>query len=235
MKPFRPFPTLRRLAPALLLCVCVPAAAQAVMAPVAQYLIADRNAEIALARSAAPPSISRDAQVLVLGERGFEVAVPGTNGFVCFVERSWDATFDDPDFWNPKQRGPNCINAPAARSVLPQYLARAEWALAGATREELAEKSRAAFASKRFTDPEPGAFSFMLSRQGRLGDDAETAWLPHVMLFVPHGQARTMGAGLDGSPVLGGDGAPFEPTVLFIPVRRWSDGTPGPAPAEHKH
>ena len=41
------------------------------IAPVDQYLMADRDAEIALARSAAPDSISHDAEILVLGRHGF--------------------------------------------------------------------------------------------------------------------------------------------------------------------
>jgi len=57
------------------------------MAPISQYMMADRNAEIALARTAAPASISRDAEILVLGQRGYETAVKGKNGFVCLVER----------------------------------------------------------------------------------------------------------------------------------------------------
>jgi hypothetical protein len=58
------------------------------MAPIEQYLMTDRDAEIALARSSAPESISRDAEVLVLGRHGFETAVKGKNGFVCIVGRS---------------------------------------------------------------------------------------------------------------------------------------------------
>src|SRR5664279_2761323 len=88
------------------------------MAPIDEYLMADRNAEIALARSAAPESISRDAEVLVLGRHGYETAVKGKNGFVCIVERSWTAPIDDPNFWNPKLRGPLCLNAPAVRTYL---------------------------------------------------------------------------------------------------------------------
>src|SRR5689334_21642093 len=65
-------------------------------AAMAQYRSKTRAEEIALARSAAPPSISTSAEVLVLGDRGYETAVTGTNGFVCLVERSWDAGFDDP-------------------------------------------------------------------------------------------------------------------------------------------
>src|SRR5262249_19744737 len=97
------------------------------MAPVDQYLIADAHDEIALARSAAPPSISAEADVLVLGKHGYETAARGRNGFVCFVERSWTAGFDDRQFWNPKLRAPNCFNPPAVRSVLPQYLERTQW------------------------------------------------------------------------------------------------------------
>jgi len=207
----------------------------AVMAPAEQYRMADAQEEIALARTAAPPSISADAEVLILGEHGYEVAVKGKNGFVCFIERSWTAGFDDPEFWNPKDRAPNCFNPPAVRTVLPQYLKRTEWALAGATRQQLIEKTRAAFANHKFTAPAAGSFSFMLSRQGYLNDQASGPWLPHVMFFVPHGQAPAWAAGLDDSPILGKEDSAIEPTVLFIPVRRWSDGTPVPLAAEHHH
>ncbi len=56
------------------------------MAAVDQYLMTDRSAEIAMARSAAPPSISADAEVMVLGRHGYETVVKGKNGFVCLVE-----------------------------------------------------------------------------------------------------------------------------------------------------
>ena len=208
------------------------------MAPVEQYRMASAQDEIALARSAAPASISNDAEVLVLGKRGYEVAVKGKNGFVCLVQRSWTAGFDDPEFWNPKLRAPDCLNPPAVRSVLPQYLKRTESVLAGANKQQLIEKARAAFASHSFVPPEPGSFSFMLSKGGYLSDNPGGPWLPHVMLFVPHGQTAIWGANLEGSPVLGADGNPLEPTVLFIPVRSWSDGTPAPPPtslAKHQH
>jgi hypothetical protein len=203
----------------------------AAMAPVEQYRIRDRQEEIALARTAAPPSISADAEVLVLGPKGYEVAVQGKNGFVCFVERSWTAGFDNPEFWNPKLRAPNCFNPPAALSVLPQYLERTEWALAGDGLAQIVQKTKAAFASGHFSPPAAGSFSFMLSKQSYVNDVTGGPWLPHVMLFVPHGQAAAWAAGLESSPILGSDSSEIEPTVLFIPVRRWSDGTPGPAPA----
>src|SRR5579862_5591057 len=69
--------------------------------PVEQYLM-DRQEEIALARSAAPEAVSHDAAVYVLGRNGYEKAAPGTNGFVCIVERPWVGAIDAPEFWNPK-------------------------------------------------------------------------------------------------------------------------------------
>src|SRR5215470_19828149 len=64
------------------------------MVPLDQYLM-DRNDEIALARSAAPPSIAKDATVLVFGKDGYETAVEGTNGFVCNVDRPWMDRFEN--------------------------------------------------------------------------------------------------------------------------------------------
>jgi len=200
------------------------------MAPAEQYRIASREDEIALARSAAPPSISGDAEVLVLGSRGYETAVKGKNGFVCFVERSWAAGFDDPEFWNPRVRAPNCFNPPAARTELPRYLERTEWVLAGTSRQQMIERTRTAVASHDFKSPEAGALSFMLSKNGYLSDDAAGPWLPHVMFFLPHGRTDDWGANKEGSPVIGQDAGSVESTVLFIPVRSWSDGSPAPPP-----
>src|SRR5580700_9511128 len=86
------------------------------MAPLDQYLIADQNVEIALARTAAPASISNQADVMVLRQDGYATAAQGSNGFVCIVERSWAKQTDEPDFWNPKIRAPICFNPAAART-----------------------------------------------------------------------------------------------------------------------
>src|SRR3984957_11189922 len=100
------------------------------MAPLDQSLM-DRNAEIALARSAAPPSVSNDATVMVFGRHGYETAVEGKNGFVCLVDRAWNGSFEkDREFWNPKNQGPDCLNPAAARTVMPIILLRAKLALA---------------------------------------------------------------------------------------------------------
>ncbi|MGH9735957.1 MAG: hypothetical protein ACRD8A_15360 [Candidatus Acidiferrales bacterium] len=193
------------------------------MAPLKQYLIADRNAEVALARSAAPRSISGHAEILVLEPHGYETAVKGTNGFVCIVERSWDATPDDPQFWNPKIRGPDCFNAPAARSVLPVMMMKTHLALAGKSAAQISRAVAAAFDQKTLA-LEPGAVCYMMSKQGFLGDTAGR-WHPHVMFYVRSSEAKTWGAGLPGSPILASNDPAERLAVLMIPVARWSDGT----------
>ena len=57
------------------------------MAPLAQYLSPSQEAEIALARSAAPPSISAEAEILAFGPKGYETAVKGKEPF-CLYRRT---------------------------------------------------------------------------------------------------------------------------------------------------
>jgi len=202
------------------------------MAPVAQYLIADRAQEIALARTAAPASIAAAAEVLVLSSNGFDNAVKGDNGFVCLVERSWDKGFADAEFWDPKIRAPICLNRAAAESVLPIYRERAKWALSGASLQEI--KRRTAASAAAHTPPAPGAMAYMLSKDQYLSD-AGGHWYPHVMFFTPNIDAHAWGANLKASPVLSDDSIGLF-TLFFIPVRKWSDGTLadyGPSPAGH--
>jgi len=194
------------------------------MAPVDQYLMEDRSAEIALAQSAAPESISRDAEVLVLGRHGYETAIKGKNGFVCVVERSWTAGANDPDFWNPKLRGPLCLNAAAARSYLPRTIKKTDLILAGQTKAQMFEAIASAIAKKQLPEPEPGAMCYMLSKQGYLGD-GNGHWHPHLMFFVPQTDPAAWGADLPGSPVISFHVAVEHMTVFLVPVRQWSDGT----------
>jgi len=212
-----------------------PGQAQAVgyekMAPLGEYLIADRNEEIALARSAAPSSISHDAAVLVLTRRGYVTAVEGRNGFVCFVDRSWSSAFDDPGFWNPRGRGPTCMNPAAARSVLPLQRRITDLALSGLSREEILARVKDAIAKKEFSQPEIGSMSYMMSKQQYLNDGA-VHWHPHLMFYVPGDtNPAAWGANLPSSPVLGGGqdlpgGGRMPFTIFFVPISRWSDGAP---------
>jgi hypothetical protein len=198
------------------------------MAPLDQYLM-DPSAEIALARSAAPAAISAGATVLILKRQGYQTAVAGTNGFTCIVERSWMAPFDNPEFWNPRMRAPICYNPAASRSILSYSLKRTELALAGRSRDEMLAEMRGALAHNELAQPEPGAMSYMMSKDGYLGDSTGH-WHSHLMFHVPKAPAASWGANLPGSPVILDERLMPEPEAIFmVPVTHWSDGTEAPA------
>ncbi len=206
------------------------------MAPVDQYLM-EKTAEIQLARSAAPDSISRDATILVLGRQGYETAVECKNGFVCIVARSWTAAFDWPEFWNPKIRGADCMNPQSARSLLPVIFLRSRMAMAGRSKAEILSAIQAAFENKQFPELATGAMDYMMSKTSYLTDEGGHN-LPHLMFFTTGLDAKDWGSGAAGSPVMA---APLwffsspEPSqmkglppilVFLVMVPEWSDGTP---------
>jgi hypothetical protein len=221
------------LASSLLLSTGLPAWAQPAypqMAAVGRYLIADGKAEIAMARSAAPQSISHNATVLVLGVHGYQTAIKGTNGFVCLVERSWMSPFDSPEFWNPKMRGPICYNPPAARSILPYTINRTTLALTGVPKPQMHARIKARLDRGQLPTPAPGAMSYMMSKAGYLGDGVGH-WHPHLMFHIRTTSGASWGANVKGSPVIVNDDyrdMPEPETIFMIPVSQWSDGTPAP-------
>lgn len=197
------------------------------MASLDQYLMPDKDSEIALARSAAPKSISDGAEVLVLGPHGYTTAVKGTNGFLCVVERSWGAHTDFPEFWNPKIRSPICFNPAAARTFAPIYLMKTKLVLAGKSKAEIVQATAAALEKKELRPLEPGAMCYMLSKRQYLNDGAKN-WHPHVMVFVAGDAAKSWGADQPDSPVMA-DNDPEEAVTIFMAwVPKWSDGTPAP-------
>ena len=193
------------------------------MAPVDEYLMA-RDAEVALARSAAPDAISRDATVLALGRLGYETAIKGKNAFLCMVERSWTAPIDDPDFWNPRLRAPICLNAAAAHSYLPRTIKKTELILAGRTKAQMIEAIVAAIDKKELPEMEPGAMCYMLSKQGYLSS-RDGHWHPHLMFFFSSTDPAAWAANLPGSPIFAFNDSWEHLTIFLIPVRQWSDGT----------
>jgi hypothetical protein len=193
------------------------------MAPIEQYLMADRTAEIALARTAAPESISRDAEVLVLGRKGYETAVQGKNGFVCIVGRGWSSAAD-PDFWNPKVRVPICMNAAAARTYLLRITKITDLTLAGRTLPQVNDAIGAAVAKKDLPPMEPGAMCYMMGKQG-YGGDVAPHWPAHLMFFYSDTDPAFWGANLPGSPVIAVSDPLEHLTQFVIPVQRWADGT----------
>ena len=198
------------------------------MAPLEQYLIADENAEIALARSAAPASVSDAAEVMVLRREGYTTAVKGSNGFVCIVERSWANTTDDPQFWNPKVRAPHCFNPPAARTALPFFLMKSKLVLAGKSRAEIVATISSARETKELPPLAPGTAVYMMSKQQYLNDSG-MSWHPHVMFYASGDAEKSWGANLPGSPVMAAYDPEQQVTTFFVLTGEWSDGTPGPS------
>lgn len=206
------------------------------MRPVEEYLMA-RDAEVALARSAAPNAISRNATVLVLTRRGYETAVQGANGFVCFVERGWIGPFDLPEMWNPRIRGPDCLNPEAARSVLPLIEKKTALFMAGRSKAEVIAAVKAALANGELSGQlEPGAMSYMMSRSAYLYDDGDHNG-SHLMFYTPVVHAEDWGTGLEHSPVVAAvsywfmstnpESVGLPPiTVFAVPLATWSDGSP---------
>jgi hypothetical protein len=206
------------------------------MAPISEYQMAD-SAEIQLARSAAPKSVSGDATILVLGRHGYEIAVEGSNGFVCMVGRSWLAAFDWPEFWNPKVRAPDCMNPQAARSMIPIVMLRSRMVMAGQSQAEVLAAVRTAFKEGEVPRLASGAMEYMMSKSGYLTDEGEHN-APHLMFLTDGVDAEDWGSGAADSPVMSAplwfffstgvaqlDGLPAI-TVFLVGVSTWSDGTP---------
>jgi hypothetical protein len=199
------------------------------MAPLAEYLMPE-SAEIALAHSAAPASISADADVMVLRGDGYATAVKGTNGFVCIVERAWANATDDSGFWNQKMRAPNCFNPQAARTFLQIYLMKTKLVLAGKSKTDILNATTSALDLKELPPLEPGAMAYMMSKQQYLGDDAMN-WHPHVMFFTAGDATKSWGADLPNSPVMAANDPEERVTILFVLADKWSDGTLAPVKA----
>ena len=193
------------------------------MAPLDQYLMADRTAEIALARSAAPEAISRDAEVMVLGRQGYETAVKGKNGFVCVVERSWTAGIDDPDFWNPRLRGAICFNPPAVDPSFQSLLRRQSWFWRASPKLRCLTVSRThstrrIAASGDWCDGLHAVKGAVLRRSRRA-----LASALDVFCFA-NGRSK-LGRRVARFPDSGNQRPRGPMTIFLIPVGKWSDGT----------
>lgn len=141
-------------------------------------ILLPRDYEIALARSAAPPSISAKARVLVFTDAGFVVADSGSNGVTCVVNRSWPLALE-----------PHCYDAEGAASVMPPELRRAELGHRGIPHAEIEREIAAGMLSGRYRMPRRPALTYMMSGGQVLYDDNGRrvgAWKPHLMLYYPY-------------------------------------------------
>jgi hypothetical protein len=201
------------------------------MAPISKYLPESAADEVEVARSAAPAAIADQAEILTFGPDGYTVAVKGTNGFVCLVERSWNHRFKSLQFWNPDHRTPICYSPEAASSVLLIYLERTKWVLAHMSIAEMVKRTQTEMAENTMHLPTRGVVMYMLSKHQYICSSSPLGcgrWYPHVMFSFPNTNLPNWGANLNGMPVFSApamDGI----TNYFVLVPKWSDQTPSPA------
>lgn len=160
---------------------------------------------------------------MVLGNGGYTTVANGNDGFLCLVERSWGSATTDPGFWNPRVRGPICFNPAAARTFAPIYLMKTRLVLAGKSKKEIVEALASAFDKKELPALEPGAMSFMMSRQQHIGDQAVT-WHPHLMFYVAGDAGKAWGGNLPSSPVIAQNDPEERATIFMVLLEHWSDG-----------
>ncbi len=191
-------------------------------APLSEYLM-PRDTEIALARSAAPPTVSDHATLKVLTASGFQVVSEGDNGFVCLVMRGWSApTYTPAQFrelvYDSKLRAPICFNPVAARTVMPYQELRHKLGMEGKPPEEIAAAIEAAYTKGDLPKMETVAFAYMWSADMNLGPGIG-AFHPHMMVYTPYYENAMLGGNEFGGelPFVSDDaGTPF--TVTVIPV-----------------
>jgi hypothetical protein len=190
--------------------------------PLENYLMA-RDAEIGLARSAAPEGISSRATVKVLTRTGYEIAHQGENGFVCLVMRGWSGpTYTPSDLravaYDAAVRAPICFDTEAVRTVLPYYELKTKLGMAGKTPDEIASAVDAAYKNGDLPKRNSVAFGYMWSADQFLGSEAGH-WHPHMMVYSPNYRNAMLGDNPFGStlPAVTDDaGTPF--AIIVIPV-----------------
>jgi hypothetical protein len=190
--------------------------------PLSEYLM-PQDAEVALARSAAPPSVSDRATIKVLTKSGYEVTHQGDNGSVCLVMRAFSApTYTPAQFrdivYDPTIHAPICFTAPAARMVLPYYELRTRLAIEGKGPDQNTEGVQAAYVKRELPRRDAVSFAYMWSADQNLGSGIGH-WHPHMMIFCPYYENSMVGGNEFGSllPQVSDDaGTPF--TVVVIPI-----------------
>jgi hypothetical protein len=137
-----------------------------------------RDREIALARSAGPPSVTAGARVYVLTAAGYVVADSGTTGAACYVSRSW-----------PESLEPHCFDAEGAETILLMEMRRVELLAKGVSMEQVEREIADGVIGGRFRLPARPATSYMMSCAQRLISDEGQAvgkWRSHLMIYFPY-------------------------------------------------
>lgn len=201
----------------LALPLAAPVRAQEAEIESIEHYLMDEGYEIALARSAAPASVSQGATVMVLGSTGYRTAVQGSNGVVCLVIRPFGGPTFIREHFDPAYQVPECFDAEAAEVVLPVQLLRAELAAKGLTPAAIRDRVREAFRTGQLRRTERVSFSYMLSNAMRYR--RERPGNPHIMVYLPDDYSNEILGGISSSDrvifVEGGPDAPYTAAVVY--------------------
>jgi hypothetical protein len=201
---------------ALLLGAMAAGLAGQAAAPRLAPLLAEER-EIALARSAAPPQVSADADVYVLRRGGHVKAVSGSSGVACIVARD-----------HPESVYPICYNDEGARTVLRTEIRRQQLREQGWTEERVEAEIDRALDAGELRAPQAPAMAWMISPQqviyaGAAGPRVGQ-WHPHMMIYMPGATERALGlVEMPGADVFLVD-AGKATAHLIVKTPAWSDG-----------
>lgn len=168
-------------------------------APMPPSKSASREREMALARLAAPEAVSKGATIWVVGDKGFEVAIAGTTGWGCLVQRSVRGG-----------RGgfPRCDDPERVATLYPTFFLMEEMRAAGKSANDYRAQLADGYRTGRFHAPRPGAISYMYA-QGPIP--------PHVMIALPNCRPEDIGISAEA----------MSDSTLGVSLLGWSSTQPG--------
>ena len=186
---------------------------------------ASDSAEVVLALTAAPATLTAGADIYVWHDGHFVKARTGSTGVACMVSR------------DPRVGGifPMCFDPEAARTQMPEEMMRTELKTRGLADTAIERQVAAAFAHGTLHHPTRPADMYMMSSHQLLtvsdakGTHLVGAWRPHVMIYLPQTSVGQFALGVDGEA--GPVSAPFVDAggvQLIVQVPHWEDSRVSP-------
>lgn len=164
--------------------------------------------EIALARSAAPVSVSDSASVYVFTDSVYVLARQGSSGAACYVSRSWPASLE-----------PHCFDREGAATIMLLHMREVELLHRGLSPQQAAREVGSAIMQGKLRLPSRPVMSYMMSaEQSLISDTGQPAgrWRPHVMIYYPFLAAPAQAPDVQAG-IITGAGTPTSSIMIVVP------------------
>src|SRR2546423_7483252 len=141
--------------------------------------------QIQLAESAAPASVTKDANIYILGSKGYQLARKGSNGFTCILDRQLIDTIE-----------PECFDAEGSATTLKSRFFIEEQRAAGIKEEDIARAVALGYKQGRFLAPRRPGIVYMLSDHNHVFDPSEKKIIHfpgHLMFYAPYLTEKDVG------------------------------------------